>query len=245
MSTNSSEQKRASSSGCMAWVLFLASLSLNALLLTGCLSPYRNALRELAGEKGMNEGFVNPFSSSDDAKRLKSVIEKRLHSAAADSEEKTKGLHPKGFDDGKKEGQSNAKKECTKQLLTIAQVNVDVGAEDAFEKTLAGVKQRIEALEKGQGEESARPRRLMRDIADKLGVPVNKDMGINDLHRRIVVAVEAETKMPQLISDNEIKAALEETSWKKAFGEYHEFLKQLSGKRIIVIPISSGSNTAK
>ena len=231
------------SSGCMIWGLFLASLSLNVFLLAGCMSPYRNALRELAVEK--DDGFVNPFSYSEDATRLKSVIAKRLHSAAAGSEEKTKGLYPKGFDDGKKEGQSNAKKECTKQLLTIAQVNVDVGAEDAFEKTLEGVKHKIETLEKGQGEDATRPRRLMRDIADKLGVPVNKDMGINDLHRRIVVAVEAETKVPQLISDNEIKAALEETSWEKAFGEYHEFLKQLSGKRIIVLPLSSGSNAQK
>ena len=232
------------SSGCMIWGLFLASLSLNVFLLAGCMSPYRNALRELAGEE--DDGFVNPFSYSEDAARLKSVIEKRLSSSAKDDKEKVKQeSYAQGRDEGIKEGQRIAEKKCVDRLSTLAQVNVDVGDGDAFEKTLAGVKQKIEILEKGQGEEATRPRRLMRDIADKLGVPVNKNMGINDLHSRIVVAVEAETKVPQLISDNEIKAALEETSWKKAFGEYHEFLKQLSGKRIIVVPISSGSNTAK
>ena len=231
------------SSGCMIWGLLLASLSLNVFLLTGCISSYGKALKELAGEQ--SEGFVNPFSASDDAKRLKSVIENRLASVAAKSERKKQDASPKGYDDGKKEGQRIAKKQCTDQLLKIAQVNVDVDAEDAFEKTLAGVKQKIETLEKGQGEDATRPRRLMRDIADKLGVPVNKNMGINDLYSRIVGAVEAETKVPHLMSDDEIKAALKEITWKKELGEYHEFLKQLSGKRIIVLPLSSGSNVPK
>ena len=234
------------SSGCMIWGLFLASLSLNALLLTGCMSPYRNALRELAGEKEMNDGFENPFSYPSDADRLRSIIEKRLSSSAKDDKEKVRReSYAQGRDEGIKEGQRIAEKKCTDRLSTLAQVNVDVGAEDAFEKTLAGVKQKIETLEKGQEEDSTRPRRLMRDIADKLGVPVNKNMGINDLHSRIVGAVEEEAKVPHLMSDDEIKAALKEITWKKELNEYHEFLKQLSGKRIIAVPISSGSNTAK
>ncbi len=234
------------SSGCMIWGLFLASLSLNVFLLTGCISPYEKALRELAGEKEMNWGFVNPFSSPSDADRLKSIIEKRLSSSAKDDKEKVKQeSYAQGRDEGIKEGQRIAEKKCADRLSTLAQVNVDVGAEDAFEKTLAGVKQKIETLEKGQGEDASRPRRLMRDIADKLGVPVNKNMGINDLHSRIVGAVEEETKVPHLMSEDEIKAALKEITWKKELSEYHEFLKQLSGKRIIVVPISSGSNTAK
>ena len=231
------------SSGCMIWGLLLASLSLNVFLMTGCISSYEKALKELAGEQ--SEDLVSPFSNSKEAERLKSVIEKRLHDVVAGSEGKKKDPHSKGYDDGKKEGQSIAKKQCSEQLLTIVQVNVDVSAEDAFEKTLEGVKQKIETLEKGQGEYATRPRRLMRDIADKLGVPVNKNMGINDLHRRIVGAVEAETKVPRLMTDDDIKAVLEDSPWRKELGEYHEFLKQLSGKRIIVVPISSGSNTAK
>ncbi len=231
------------SSGCMIWGLFLASLSLNALLLTGCISPYEKALKELAGEQ--SKGLENPFSSPSEADRLKSVIEKRLHSVVSDGEGKEKEAYSKGRDEGIKEGHRSAEKKCTDRLSTIAQVNVDADAEDAFEKTLAGVKQKIETLEKGQGEDATRPRRLMRDIADKLGVPVNKNMGINDLHSRIVGAVEAETKVPHPMSDDEIKAALKEITWKKELGEYHEFVKQLSGKRIIVLPLSSGSNASK
>ena len=232
------------SSGCMVWGLFLASLALNALLLTGCISPYEKALRELAGEQ--SKGLENPFASSSKADRLKSVIEKRLHSVAADSEEKIKrASYAKGRNEGLKEGQRGAEKKCTDRLSTIVQVNVDVDAEDAFEKTLAGVKQKIEILEKGQGEDPARPRRLMRDIADKLGVSVNKNMGINDLHSRIVGAVEAETNVPHLMTDDDIKAVLEDSPWRKELGEYHEFVKQLSGKRIIVIPLPSGRNVQK
>ena len=238
-----SEKRNTRSSGCMIWGLFLASLSLNALLLTGCISPYEKALKELAGEQ--SKGFENPFSSPSEADRLKSVIEKRLHSVAADGEGKGREAYSKGHDEGIKEGQRSAEKKCTDRLSAIAQVNVDADAEDAFEKTLVGVKQKIETLEKGQGEDATRPRRLMRDIADKLGVPVNKNMGINDLHARIVGAVEAETKVPHLMSDDEIKAALKEITWKKELGEYHEFVKQLSGKRIIVLPLSSGSNASK
>ena len=138
------------SSGCMIWGLFLASLSLNVFLLTGCISPYEKALRELAGEKEMNWGFVNPFSSPSDADRLKSIIEKRLSSSANDDKEKVRReSYAQGRDEGIKEGQRIAEKKCTDRLSTLAQVNVDVGAEDAFEKTLAGVKQKIETLEKG------------------------------------------------------------------------------------------------
>ena len=231
------------SSSCFIWGLFLASLSLNVFLLTGCISSYEKALKELAGEQ--SEDFVNPFSSSEEAKRLKSVIEKRLHDVVAGSEGKKKEARPKEYDDGKKEGQRIAKKQCTEQLLRIAQVNVDAGAEGAFEKILKGIKQRIETLETGQGGDAERPRRLMRDIATKLGVAVNKNMAINELYSRIVGAVEAneaETKMPRLMSDDEIKAALKEITWKKELGDYHEFLKQLSGKRIIVVPSSSGNS---
>ena len=232
------------SSGFMIWGLFLASLALNVLLLSGCISPYERALRELAGEQ--SRGLANPFSSPSEADRLKSVIEKRFHGGGAGREEKIKrASYVKGRDDGFKEGQRNAEKKCTDRLATIAQSNVDVDTEDAFEKTLAGVKQKIETLEKGQGEDATRPRRLMRDIADKLGVPVNKNMGINDLHSRIVGAVEEETKVPHLMSDDEIKAALKEITWKKELGEYHEFVKHLSGKRIIVLPLSSGSTKTK
>ena len=227
------------SSSCLIWGLFLASLSLNAFFLTGCKSPYRNALRELAGEQ--SESLGNRLSSSDDAKRLKSIIEKRLHSVAT-NKRNDEELRKELYDDGKKEGQRIAEKQCTERLLTIAQVNVDVGAEDAFGKTLAGVKQKIETLEKGQGEDATRPRRLMRDIADKLGVPVNKNMGINDLHSRIVGAVEEETKVPHLMTDDDIKAVLEDSPWRKDLGAYHEFVKQLSGKRIIVVPSSSGNS---
>ena len=184
---------------------------------------------------------MNPFSSTSDADRLKSLIEKQLYSSATDEKEKVKReSYAQGRDEGIKEGQRIAEKKCTDRLSAIAQVNVDVGDEDAFEKTFAGVKQKIETLEKGQGEDATRPRRLMRDIADKLGVSVSKNMGINDLHSRIVGAVEEGMKVPHLMSDDEIKAALKEITWKKELGEYHEFLKQLSGKRIIVVPASSG-----
>ena len=229
------------SSSCLIWGLFLASLSLNAFFLTGCKSPYRNALRELAGEE--SESFGDHLSSSKDAERLKSIIKKRLSSSAKDDNEKVKKeSYAQGRDEGIKVGQRIAEKKCADRLSTLARVNVAVGAEDAFEKTLVGVKQKIETLEKGQGEDATRPRRLMRDIADKLGVPVNKNMGINDLHSRIVGAVEEETKVPHLMSEDEIKAALKEITWKKELSEYHEFVKQLSGKRIIVVPSSSGNS---
>ena len=244
MSEKTNEKMSTCSSGCMIWGLFLASLALNALLLTGCISPYEKTLRELAGEQ--SKGLNNPFSSPSEADRLKSVIEKRFHSGVADCEEKIKrASYVKGRDEGLKEGQLIAERKCTDRLSAIAQTNVDVGAEDAFEKTLAGVKQKIETLEKGQGEDATRPRRLMRDIADKLGVSVNKNMGINDLHSRIVGAVEEETKVPHLMSDDEIKAALKEITWKKELGEYHEFVKRLSGKRIIILPPSSGNDASK
>ena len=78
----------------------------------------------------------------------------------------------------------------------------------------------------------------MRDVASKLGVSVNEKMNLDDLHSRIVGVIRAEANVPKLIPEDEIEDALKETTWKKEFGEYHQFLKELNGKRVIVIPAS-------
>ena len=206
------------------------------------MSPYADALKELAGES--SGGFANPFTASSDANRLKMMVEKRLRESNEryDPKKIKADGYSEGWEAGKKVGEETGRDtmrvECLARLSRIAQTEIDVRREDAFDKTFAAVEQRISTLEKEHGDEAARPRRLMRDIATKLGVSVNDKMGLNDLHNRIVGAIGTETNVPNLMPEDEIKAALKETTWKKEFGDYHEFVRQLNGKRIIIVPAS-------
>lgn len=237
MNENASIKNGMRSTGCMTWGLLFVSLSLNAFLLTGCISPYEKRLKELAGEP-CEGSFKNPFSSSTaDAYRLKlKVLEEQRKNAEGSDDN---AAYRKGYNEGAKEGRQEAQKNCIDRLKGIAQLNVVDESEDALDKTIEVIKQRINDLEKGQGEDAERPKRLMRDIATKLGIRVNKNMGLNDMHSRIVGVVDADMNVPKPIPENEINAALEETSWGKAFGDYHEFVKQLNGRRVIIVPASS------
>ena len=224
------------SSGCIVWSLALASIALSAALLTGCIaSPYANALKKLAGETEPDTLFLNPFTAGAEADRLSEIVEKKLRSGEKSDETALK----KYYNEGEEAGRSAMRVECIEKLSRIAKSEVDVvGGEDLLDKTIGAIAERIETLEKNQVEDAARPRRIMRDVASKLGVSVNEKMNLDDLHSRIVGVIQAEANVPKLIPENEIEDALKETTWKTEFGEYHQFLKELNGKRVIVIPAS-------
>lgn len=223
------------SNGCIVWSLALASIALNAALLTGCIaSPYANALKKLAGETEPDTLFLNPFTAGAEADRLSEIVEKKLRSGGKSDETALK----KCYNEGEKAGRGAMRVECTEKLKRIAKSEVDVGDQNSFDETISAIADRMEKLEKSQVEDAARPRRIMRDIASKLGVSVNEKMNLDNLHSRIVGVIRTEVNVPKLIPEDEIEDALKETTWKKEFGEYHQFLKELNGKRVIVIPAS-------
>lgn len=234
-STRENKMNTSSSASCVALGLMLASIALNFFLIAGC-SSYARALRTLAEEQ--EGGFVNPLTASNEADRLKLKVERRLQEVEKDLPQQICAARAKGFEEGKQSARDTMRVKYIERLSRIADMVVDVRDEDALDKTIANIERRIEKLEKSQGDDAVRPRRLMRDIASKLGVAVNEKMGLNDLYSRIAEMIETEVNVPNTMPENEFKDALNETTWKKEFDDYHQFIKKLNGKRIIIVPAS-------